>query len=88
MDEKLTLLVAGTDLSFSGSQDEEYLRALVAEFNEQVSRIQLSHVRATKIEAILMCALDILDDKKKLEKENAALRRENEQYVRRFGIRR
>ena len=85
MDERLTLLVAGNELTFSNAQDENYLRDLVAEFNESVSRIQLSHVKATKIEAILMCALDILDDKKKLEKENAVLRRENERYARRFG---
>ena len=88
MDDKLTLLVAGNDLTFSRAQDERYLRELVTEFNESVSEIQLSHVKATKIEAILMSALNALDDKKKLEKENAALKRENDQYARRLGINR
>ncbi|MBQ3099988.1 MAG: cell division protein ZapA [Clostridia bacterium] len=66
MDEKITLIAAGTEINFSGG-DEEYLRKLVNEFNQDVSKIQLSHTKATKLEAVIMCALNYLDDKKKLE---------------------
>ncbi len=68
MDDKLRLMVAGTELAFRRPDDDTYLRGLVAEFNADVSEMQLSHTSATKLEAILMVALDYLDDKKKLEK--------------------
>ena len=69
MDDKLRLMVAGTELAFRKPEDDTYLRALVAEFNADVSEMQISHTSATKLEAILMVALDYLDDKKKLEKK-------------------
>lgn len=69
MDEKITLIAAGTEITFNGG-DEEYLRELVSEFNNDVSNIQLSQVKATKLEAVIMCALNYLDDKKKLEGKN------------------
>ena len=74
MDDKLTLMVAGTEISFRCGDDEDYLRRLVAEFNADVLDMQLSHTSATKLEAILMTALNYLDDKKKLEKELKELR--------------
>lgn len=66
MDEKITLIAAGTEITFNGG-NEEYLRELVNRFNSDVSSIQLSQVKATKLEAVIMCALNYLDDKNKLE---------------------
>ena len=69
MDDKLRLLVAGTELAFRRPEDDSYLRDLVARFNADVSEMQISHTSATKLEAILMVALDYLDDKQQLEKK-------------------
>lgn len=67
-DNKLRLMVGGTELAFRRPDDETYLRGLVDRFNEDLAEMQLAHTTATKLEVILMCALDYLDDKTKLEK--------------------
>ena len=74
MDEKITLIAAGTEITVTAGDNADYIKALVDNFNEDVTEMQISHTKATKIEAIIMCALNYLDDKKKLEAEVIKLR--------------
>jgi len=67
-DNKLRLMVGGTELAFKKPENDAYLRGLVDRFNADLAEMQLAHTSATRLEVILMTALDYLDDKTRLEK--------------------
>lgn len=74
MEEKITLNAAGTEITITAGENADYIKALVDNFNADVTEMQISHTKATKVESIIMCALNYLDDKKKLEAEVVKLR--------------
>lgn len=77
--------VAGIPLSIVTDEDENYLLSLVGKLSRTVSEIVIRNRSASKTDAAILCALDGLDAKEKLQEkldeaegENERLRAENE----------
>ena len=77
--------VAGLPLNIVTEEEENYLLALVDKLSRTVSEIVIKNRSASKTDAAILCALDGLDAKEKmqekidtLESENERLRAENE----------
>ena len=78
MAEKYKLMIGGTEISVFADESEEYVDALAGELNDRLNKLLLGNSRCTKIEALILSALDILDDKRKLENEIIRLEKEND----------
>lgn len=78
MKQKLTLVVSGVKITIVTDDDPAYVRGLGRLLEERVSDIVISSADRQKNEALLLCALDYLDESTKLKKENEALKKEIE----------
>ena len=78
MAEKYKIIIGGTEIGISADESEEYVSSLASELNERITKLMINNPRCTKIESLILSALDILDDKKKLENEIVRLEKENE----------
>lgn len=77
--------VAGIPLNIVTDEEENYLLSLVDKLSRTVSEIVIKNRNASKTDAAILCALDGLDAKEKLQEkldeiegENERLRAENE----------
>lgn len=78
MKEKITLIVSGVRINIVTENDPEYVKALGRLLEKRVSDLVISSSGRQKNEALLLCALDYLDQRNQLEKENAELKAEIE----------
>ncbi|MBQ7500026.1 MAG: cell division protein ZapA [Clostridia bacterium] len=78
MAEKYKLIIGGTEIKVFTDESEEYVNALAGELNERITKLMINNPRCTKLDSLILSALDILDDKKKLENEIVRLEKENE----------
>ena len=78
MKKKITLVVSGVRITVLTDNDPEYVQNLGRMLEERISDLVISVSDRQKNEALLLCALDYLDEKNKLEKENAQLKAELE----------
>ena len=59
--------VAGVSLSLISENDKEYVENLAAELGKRIKDIAISTASATKLDAAIVCALDLLDENRKLK---------------------
>ena len=78
MKEKLTLVVSGIMINIVTENDPEYVKGLGRLLENRVSDLVISSSNRQKNEALLLCALDYLDERNKLAKENEELKKEIE----------
>ena len=78
MKQKLTLVVSGVKITIVTDDDPSYVKGLGRLLEERVSDIVISSADRQKNEALLLCALDYLDESTKLRKENEELKKELE----------
>ncbi|MBR5314892.1 MAG: cell division protein ZapA [Clostridia bacterium] len=76
MKEKLTLVVSGILIDIVTEDDPEYVRGLGRLLEKRVSDLVISSTTRQKNEALLLCALDYLDERNKLKAENEKLKEE------------
>ncbi len=78
MKQKITLVVSGIRINVVTENDPEYVKKLGRLLENRVSDLVISSSTRQKNEALLLCALDYLDERNKLAKENEELRAEIE----------
>ncbi len=76
MKEKLTLVVSGIKIDIVTQDDPEYVKGLGRLLEKRVSDLVISSTTRQKNEALLLCALDYLDERNKLKEENEKLKEE------------
>lgn len=59
--------VAGNDLSLCSENDAVYVEKLAEELSRRISTIELSGANVTKVQAAIVCALDLLDENYRLK---------------------
>ncbi|MBE6718874.1 MAG: cell division protein ZapA [Ruminococcaceae bacterium] len=74
MKEKITLVVSGVKITVVTENDPEYVKSLGRLLEKRVSDLVISSTSCSKNEALLLCALDYLDERNKLMKENEELK--------------
>ncbi|MBE6670662.1 MAG: cell division protein ZapA [Ruminococcaceae bacterium] len=74
MKEKITLVVSGVKITVLTENDPEYVMSLGRLLEKRVSDLVISSTSCSKSEALLLCALDYLDERNKLLKENEELK--------------
>ncbi len=78
MKEKLTLVVSGVRITVVTDNDPDYVRGLGRLLEKRVSDLVISSTSCSKSEALLLCALDYLDERNKLLAENEDLKKQLE----------
>ena len=76
MKEKLTLVVSGIKIDIVTEDDPEYVKSLGRLLENRVSDLVIASANRQKNEALLLCALDYLDERNKLKAENERLKAE------------
>lgn len=66
--------IAGITLTLMSEYSEEYVRALSAAADKLINQMPKS---CTKLEAALLCLLDTLDEKLRMEEENKPFKEAN-----------
>ena len=79
MKKRIEAEVAGLKVVLFTEESEEYIGSLAKELENKARSFMFSGAGAVLDKALLMCALDSLDNEKKLRKENEALRRRLEE---------
>lgn len=74
MREKYAVEICGVHLNLISDESEEYVNSLVAILNKRVNDLVMTNLRCTKFDAVLLCTLDYLDEKTKLQIETADLK--------------
>jgi cell division protein ZapA (FtsZ GTPase activity inhibitor) len=64
---KISLDIAGSRIAVVTDQDETYVRKLASLISQRVNTLSLSGIGATKTDAALLLALDLLDENFKLK---------------------
>ncbi len=75
MKNKCNIEIAGISLTLMSEYPEEYVRALSAAADKLIHQMPKS---CTKLEAALLCLLDTLDEKLRMEEENGELKKQME----------
>ena len=61
--------VAGVSLSLISDSDKKYVESLADELGPRIKDIVMSTASATKLDAAIVCALDLLDENRRLKEE-------------------
>ena len=69
MKERYTIAISGMELNLLSDESEEYVLGLAKLIDQKISKIVLGNRHCNKTEAALVCAMDALDDKIKLNLE-------------------
>jgi len=72
---KITLVVSGIRITLVTEDDPEYVKGLGRLLEKRISDLAISPKGCTRNEALLLCALDYLDEKNKLKLENDMLKK-------------
>lgn len=78
MKQKITLVVSGIMINIVTENDPDYVRGLGRLLENRISDLVISSSNRQKNEALLLCALDYLDERNKLKEENEMLKKEIE----------
>lgn len=63
------LNIAGVQLPLSSDNDERYVQILASELSRRIGSMTGGQTNITKLEAALVCALDLLDENCRLKLE-------------------
>ena len=61
------ITIAGVDLTLNSENSEEYVQKLAVELTRRINSIALSSSGVTKLQAAVVCALDLLDENYRLK---------------------
>ena len=61
--------VAGVEMMLNSENSEEYVKSLAAELSRRVHTLSLSAAGVSKLQAAIVCALDLLDENVRLHAE-------------------
>ena len=61
------ITIAGVDLTLNSENSEEYVQKLALELTRKINSIALSSSGVTKLQAAVVCALDLLDENFRLK---------------------
>ena len=61
------ITIAGGDLTLNSENSEEYVQKLAVELTRRINSIALSSSGVTKLQAAVVCALDLLDENYRLK---------------------
>lgn len=75
MKKKITLVVSGVRITVLTDNEPEYVYSLGRLLENRISDLVISSTSRQKNEALLLCALDYLDERNKLAKENEELKK-------------
>ena len=67
MKNKHNITIAGVDLTLNSENSEEYVQKLALELTRRINSIALSTSGVTKLQAAVVCALDLLDENYRLK---------------------
>jgi len=67
MKNKHNITIAGVDLALNSENSEEYVQKLALELTRRINSIALSTSGVTKLQAAVVCALDLLDENYRLK---------------------
>ena len=67
MKEKYTVKIAGTELRIITDESAERLNELVETLDKKINDMVIANKRCSRLDAAILCALEYLDDKKKIE---------------------
>lgn len=76
MKNKCEVIVAGISVTLLSEEEEEYVKKLAKVLDRRVMELTIDKNRFSKSEALILCALDYLDETVKLRDELAALKGE------------
>ena len=71
------LNIAGVELPLSSDHDEKYVQALASELSRRIGNMPLSQAGVSKLEAAIVCALDLLDENCRLQLEIQNMKKGN-----------
>lgn len=71
---KHTVNIAGTRITLLSDENKEYVKGLADLIDRRVTDLVITHKNCTKLEALLLCSLDYLDERTKLALENENLK--------------
>ena len=61
------ITIASVDLTLNSENSEEYVQKLALELTRKINSIALSSSGVTKLQAAVVCALDLLDENYRLK---------------------
>ena len=67
--------IAGVHLPLSSDNDERYVQMLASELSRRIGNMSCSQCGITKLEAAIVCALDLLDENCQLKLEIERLKK-------------
>ena len=67
--------IAGVEMMLNSENGEEYVQKLAAELTRRISTIALSAAGVSKLQAAVVCALDLLDENVRLKMEIADMKK-------------
>ena len=56
------IMVSGVELSLSSSNVNEYVEKLAEDLSKRINKLEFSNLGVSKLEAAIVCALDLLDE--------------------------
>ncbi|MDD6799273.1 MAG: cell division protein ZapA [Firmicutes bacterium] len=84
MKEKYIVKIAGTEISIITDEKGEYVEHLTRIIDRRITDTVMLNKRYSRLEAAIICALDYLNDKIKLEDELNELKLQNEELRRKL----
>ena len=60
------IMVSGVELSLSSSNVNEYVEKLAEDLTKRINKLEFSNLGVSKLEATIVCALDLLDENYRL----------------------
>lgn len=69
MKEKYTVKIAGTELRLITEESEEYLAELAESLDKKINDLVLTNKRCSRLDAAIICALETMDEKAKIEEK-------------------
>lgn len=67
MKNKHSLTISGVELTLTSENNDQYVDALAGELTRRINTIAVSGVGVTKLQAAIVCALDLLDENYRLK---------------------
>ena len=61
------ITIAGVDLTLTSDNNEDYVQKLAIELTRRINSLTLSSAGVTKMQAAIVCALDLLDENCRLK---------------------
>lgn len=60
------IMVSGVELTLSSSNVNEYVEKLAEDLTKRINKLEFSNPGVSKLEATIVCALDLLDENYRL----------------------